>query len=552
MPTYVIGHRNPDTDAICSAIAYADLLRRTDRPDAVAARCGELNQRTNFALGEAGLDHPVMLTDVRPTAGMICQRGVETARCHETLMVVFNRMRDRSFRSLPVIDERGALAGMVSINKLVEELLPRSEKLDDSRMVETNLLRIKEVMDAKVLHMVDEFTEQPFLLTVGALSAANFRSRLSNYPAKQLLVVAGDRPTVQKPSIEYGVRCLIVTGGHELSPELLAVAKEKGVSVMTSPHDTATTTFLIKCSKSISTALETDVQTYTEDTLVKQILLDLQTSGQPSFPVIGADGAMIGIFSKTDLLNPPPIRVVMVDHNEFAQAVSGIEDAEIVEVIDHHRIGGSLITDEPVRFLNEPVGSTCTIVAGLYRARGIEPTPGMALCMASGIISDTIFLSGPTTTQTDKDIVAWLQTFCKRDLKDYAKSFFEAGSSLQVLTPEQVVTSDCKQYETHGWEIAVAQVEELGFTHFWERRDALAHALREQAANTRRDFACLLITDITEHDSYLLAIGNEKLLDAIDYPREAPDLFKLDGVVSRKKQLLPMLMRIASKIEKTA
>ncbi|PTY06737.1 putative manganese-dependent inorganic diphosphatase [Verrucomicrobia bacterium LW23] len=550
MPTYVIGHKNPDTDAICSAIAYADLLQQTDRPDAVAARCGELNQRTAFALSEAGLETPMLLNDVRPTAGMICQRDVQTARCDETLMTVFNRMRDNSFRSLPILDDDGCLAGMVALNKLVEELLPRAEKLDDSRRVETNLNRIHHVVGGEAVHLVRPEEEQPFILTVGALSAANFRTRLATYPADKLLVVAGDRPTVQKPSIEYGVRCLVVTGGHNLSAELLELAKAKGVSVLTSPHDTATTTFLIKCSKSIVAALDKDIQTYTEDTLVKQVLLDLQTSAQPAFPVLDGDGKMIGIFSKTDMLNPPPIRVVMVDHNEFAQAVNGIEDAEIVEVIDHHRLGGSLVTDEPIRFMNEPVGSTCTIVALQFRARGVDPTPGIALCMASGIISDTLFLTSPTTTQTDKQIIDWLQKFVPRSLKEYASAFFEAGSSLQVLTPEQVVTSDCKQYETHGWEIAVSQVEELGFHHFWPRKDALANALRDHAASNRRDFACLLITDITEHDSYLLAIGNEKLLDAIEYPRVEPDLFQLDGVVSRKKQLLPMLMRITSKIEK--
>lgn len=552
MSTFVFGHKNPDTDAICAALAYADLLRRTERPDAVAARCGEINSRTQFALQQAKIEAPRLIMDVRPTVAEIARREVIFAHEGESLHTAFNRMRQKELRSLPVLNGEGKLVGLVSITKLVSLLLPDYEAVDRARNIETSLCRICEVLKGHFLHSYQPDTEQEYILSVAAYSAEKFTEKIHQYPAERLLIVAGDRPTVIKPAIDYGARCLILSGGFSLSPELLALAKARNVTVISSPYDTASTTLLVKCAKRITLALESEYVAYNAHTLIKPLRQALQDSAQPIFPVLDDGGKLRGVFSKSDLVNPPAAKLILVDHNEFGQAVSGADEADILEVIDHHRLGGGLTSREPIRFINEPLGSTSTIVARMFRQRQIQPTADIALCLASGIISDTLHLTSPTTTDIDRDILGWLGKRTEVPIAKFAEQFFAAGSALQVSSPANVVSADCKHYEENGWKIAVAQVEELGFDHFWPKKDALISALRELQLHRQLDFACLLITDITTHDSYLLCSGNDRIINAIDYPRLEGNLFHLEGIVSRKKQLLPHLCALLGKLAPSA
>jgi manganese-dependent inorganic pyrophosphatase len=238
-----------------------------------------------------------------------------------------------------------------------------------------------------------------------------------------------------------------------------------------------------------------------------------------------------------------------VDHNELSQAVSGAEEAEILEVLDHHRVGGGLNSREPIRFQNDTVGSTCTMVARCYRREGLVPPLGMARCMAAGIISDTLNLSSPTTTPVDRDMLGWLGESCGFDVSAFAEAFFAVGSVLQLLPPREALRSDCKDYTEGPWRLSVAQIEEVGFQHFEANRASLMAAIVDLVAEKNLDFACLLVTDISLNNSLLLVAGNDRLIDAIDYPRLESRLFQLDAVVSRKKQLLPHLARQFARIE---
>lgn len=550
MPTLVFGHKNPDTDAICAALAYADFLRRTDRPDAEAACCGEINARTLFALQQARVEPPRLIMDVRPTVSQVAQREVIFAHEGESLHTAFNRMRQKELRSLPILNGEGTLVGLVSITKLVSLLLPDYEQIEHARDIQSSLCRICEVLKGDFQHVHEPEREEEFLLSVAAYSAEKFTDKIRQYPPDRLLIVAGDRPTVIKPAIDYGVRGLIITGGYNISAELLELARQRNVTVISSPHDTASTTLLVKCAKRITLALESEYTAYNEHTLIKPLRHALQDSAQPIFPVLNDSGKLLGVFSKSDLVNPPASQLILVDHNEFGQAVSGAEEADILEVIDHHRLGGGLTSREPIRFINEPLGSTCTIISRMYRQRQLQPTPDIALCLAAGIISDTLHLTSPTTTEVDRDILQWLGTLTEIPIKQFAEQFFSTGSALQVNTPAAVVGADCKQYEENGWKVAVAQVEELGFDHFWPKKDELAVALEDLQRSRQLDFACLLITDITTHDSYLLCAGNERLIAAIDYPRVDANLYHLEGIVSRKKQLLPHLCNVLGKIQR--
>jgi len=543
MPTYVIGHKNPDTDAICSAIGYADLLRRTGMPEAEAARCGELNARTAFALEQAGVPAPKLVMDVRPTAGQMAHRAVISAGVDESFGEVFDRMRGPGLRTLPVLDASGHVLGMLSLQKMVDQLLPDSSKdPTEARIVDTNLRRMVKALGGKFQNEVDIDEEVPFILTVGAQRAAAFGERLGEFPLERTILVTGNRPTIQKPAIDFGVRALIVTSGYEIEPNLLAQAKAKGVAVIVSPHDTATTTILIKCSKRVTHALQKDFVRFAPTDPIEKIRAMAATTGITLFPVVDENDKLVGVFSKSDLVYPPLTKLILVDHNEFGQAVNGVEQAEVLEVLDHHRLGGNLVTREPIRFINEPLGSTCSIVTKMFLQRGLIPSPEIALCLATGLISDTLYLTSPTTTAEDKELLVFLGKAAQRDLKEYAERFFAAGSVLQVHSAAEVVRGDCKEFKEAGWKFAIAQVEELGLERFWERRAELQQALENLAKEKGMDFACLFITDITRHVSVMLAAGHARVLEAIDYPRLDGGVFQLEGVVSRKKQLLPHLI----------
>jgi manganese-dependent inorganic pyrophosphatase len=233
--------------------------------------------------------------------------------------------------------------------------------------------------------------------------------------------------------------------------------------------------------------------------------------------------------------------LVLVDHNEISQAVQGADEAEVLEVLDHHRLGGSLKSTNPIRFQMEPVGSTCTLVAKMFRHAGIDPTPGVALCMASGMISDTLNLRSPTATDVDRDLLRWLQEFCDVDLDQFANEFFQVGSALRSRDSDQVVREDCKEFEESGRRFSISQIEEIGFDLFWNRKEELSRSLEELAKSAELEFSALLITDISSNGSLLLMSREPDGWEEINYPQLEDRLYQLDEVVSRKKQLLPLI-----------
>ncbi len=547
-PIYVIGHKNPDTDAICAALAYAWFLRENGLPEADAACCGEINARAQFVLGEAGLPHPRLIMDVRPIIGQMARRSIISAREDEALFEVYRRMQQNHIRALPAMDATGRFSGLLAFGDLMELVLPDHDVDDNARVIETSLSRVARVLEGTIEHGVDADREESLLVMVAAMSASGFTKRMKQFPANRTIVVTGDRPTVQMPAIDHGVRCLIITGGYPLAAELLEMAQERGVAVISSSHDTATTTLLLRSAKVVRQAVQRDFVRVKENDLVDAVSRSVQGSPQDLFPVLNEDGDLVGVFSKSDLVNPPRTRLILVDHNEYAQAVTGADQAEILEVLDHHRLGGGLASREPIRFINEPVGSTCTIIAKFLHHRQRPPPCEIAICLAGGIISDTLYLTSPTTTDTDRRMLAWLASPLGLALPDFAERMFAAGSVLDRFPARESVRMDCKEYTEGAWHFVVSQVEETDLSGFDDHEAALKTELAELVRERQLDFAALMVTDITRHTSLLMVSGAEGVKDAIDYPRLSDGMYTLEGVVSRKKQLLPHLIRALSGI----
>lgn len=543
MSLLVFGHRNPDTDAICSAIAYADFLRQTTRPDALAACCGPPNERTEFALKQAGILAPKITMDVRPELEDICNLNVICARTDEVFYEVYQRMDQHEIRSIPVLNDAGKLVGLVTLLDLLELIFQGGVDPIQSRQVRTNLDKVVHVLGGTYQHKVGPETNEDLIVTVGAMSAGGFTERMKQFPAERLLVVSGDRPTIQLPALEMGARALVVTGGYELSSGLLQLAQARNVAVICSPYDTATTTMRIKAARLIDEVVDTDFMSLNAKLPVAAARQQIFRSPQTVFPVLD-DDRLIGVLSKSDLVNPPQPQLVLVDHNELSQAVNGAEEADIIEVLDHHRLGGSLKSSDPIRFTMEPVGSTCTLVGRRFKESKIDPTSGIALCMASGIISDTLFLRSPTTTDVDREILKWLQQFCEVPLESFADEFFKVGSALRTCTPEKVVREDCKEFEESGRRFSISQIEEIGFDLFWQRKSELSAALRDLVVQQQLEFSALLVTDIASNGSLLLLSEEPEGWDDINYPELETNLYELKNVVSRKKQLLPLIISL--------
>ena len=544
MSLFVFGHRNPDTDAICSAIAYADLLRQTGKPDALAACCGAPNKRTEYVLRTADVAAPKIIMDVRPEVEDICRKETITASFGDAFFEAYRRMQEWDLRAIPVVNPDNRVVGVLSVLDLMELLFRDEGDPIKSRTVTTNLKKITNALGGSFQHEVDSERRDELLVMVGAMSSDGFTARMQQFDKDRTLVVCGDRPTIQLTAIEQGVRGLVITGGFDLSPGLAELAKARGVSVLLSPFDTVNTTTRIRSSQFIDPAVDRQFVTLPAKMRVSEARSIVERSKQPVFPVVGDDGLLAGISFKSDVINPPRPKLVLVDHNELTQAVAGIEEADVIEVLDHHRLGGGLRSSQPIRFVNEPVGSTCTLVARQYRDAGIKPTHAIALCMASGIISDTLFLKSPTTTEIDRSILKWLRQQCSIDLDDFARTFFEIGSALRTSTPDGVVQEDCKEFIERGIRFSISQIEETGFDLFWERKDELRSALVDYATQSNLDFSALLVTDVVSNGSLLLLSRETQAWEEINYPRIDPGLYALKNVVSRKKQLLPLVTQL--------
>ncbi|MBT6379812.1 MAG: putative manganese-dependent inorganic diphosphatase [Opitutales bacterium] len=540
--TYIIGHKNPDADAICSAIAYANLKILQGHKGYIPARCGNTNARIDTILQKFSQPTPLFVGDVSLLVKDIMVRDVVHIHEDATLFEALQLIDKYDVCVLPVTDENKQLKGYLSIFQMGDYFIPKFQQPRAMRQVHTSINDVVTTLKADVIFVRDEDSLEDMYVKIGAMDIRSFGKFTGSdaIPSNETIIIVGDRWDIQQRSIQIGVRLLVITGSLGVDQEVIDLAREKGVSLIISPYDSATTAWTIRTASRISKLVESNSVVFGPDQRLDQVSRRIANSNAQAFMVTGEGDRLIGLFTKTDVLKPNKTNLILVDHNEMSQAVPGASDVNIKEVIDHHRLG--INTAQPIRFINDPVGSTCTIIAQLFRQSNIEPNPEIAGIMMSGIISDTLNLTGPTATDQDTEVISWLEKIAGIQSSELAMEIFNSGSIILSMVAEEVICSDQKFYEENDFRFSVAQIEELGFRNFWDHSEELSEALENFVARENLDFACVLITDINHHNSLLLAKGDDEFINNISYPSIQKGLiYDLKGIVSRKKQLIPFI-----------
>ena len=540
---YVVGHKNPDTDSICSAMAYAALRRRQGESSVQPARAGNLNRQTEFVLQELALPLPPLLVDVYPRVREVIGEHVVTIDRQAPLSRALELFHLHGVRMLPVIDAERTPLGLLYLKKVSERFLVPSQEREIRRVL-ASPASICQCLKAQALHLETEDAVEELNLYVGAMASATFHRRMEGLDGKGMILVTGDRENIQRRAVEMGVRVLIVTGNMPVSEPVLAAAREKGICVLSTPFDTATSAWLTRLATPVHCLVGEEFQSVGLQERVDDLRLKLLHTKDPGVLVLDGEGRVAGVATKSDLLTPSPVKLVLVDHNELSQAVAGADKVEILEVVDHHRLG-NFHTDHPIRFVNQPLGSTCTVVATLYRQAGIDPERAVAGLMLAGLLSDTVILKSPTTTEVDREMARWLGDLSKIDPQEFGQRIFAAGSALAAYpSVRHLIQADFKEYEAGAARFGVGQVEVVSFHEFHAMKEEIAAALAAIRQERGLDMAALLVTDIVQETSLMLALGGKELPYLIGYPQLEEHLFELKGVLSRKKQLVPHLLKV--------
>ena len=543
---YVIGHRNPDTDSIASAIAYAALKRQTGLAEAVAAMAGAPNLQTRYILDRLCIAEPLYLVDVNPKVRDIVNRSPVTILPQSSAYEALKKFHASGVRVLPVVAADGKPVGSLSLLRLSENYLLSGD--DRQREFTTTFPSLAATLAGRFITGGSVAGAVTLKLFIGAMLEESFSGRIEGLDPASLLIMTGNRRTIQQASIERGVSLLVITGNHPLDDDLLRLAEGKGVSVLLTPHDTATAAWLSRLSTPVSLLAERAYTTIGEGEPVKSLKRKLLSSGEPALFIVDDDGLLAGVATKSSLMAPNPYALILVDHNELRQAVPGAEEVEILEVIDHHKLGNSH-TITPITFITSPVGSTCTLVGQRYRECGIDPDPLMAALLLAGILSDTVILKSPTTTDSDRTTASCLETLSGLSLEEFGRDIFAASSSLHNYgSAEQVVEADFKLFSHDGKSIGVGQVEVVGFAEFHAMKEELLAALAELKRRDRLFIAGLMVTDITTETTLFLVEGHTRIAHVMEYPQLEPHLYELKNVMSRKKQMVPHLLKILGRV----
>lgn len=527
---YVIGHRHPDTDSICSAIGYADLLnhREGEAGKYVSARCGEVNPETQFALEKFGAGAPVLIESVEPNVSDLPFTYPVSAHADVPTIEVVAMMDEHGVRNMPIVDDNGILLGLMSEHGLARAYVTRT-KIEQLSITPIKLQSLAKILNAQILVPGPDLLEGKVYIAIDALHVS--LSRLS--PSD--VAIVGDNEPAQLALISAGIAALIIADSSPVGERVINAAKARNVAVLSTALDAFGVGKMINLSLPASMVMATDVPRVSMSDSIEYVKEIVSNSKYRTACVVESDNRLLGMISRNTFVDDIRKSVILVDHNEFSQAVDGIEQADVLEIIDHHRIG-AITTLKPIKFLNEPVGSTSTIITRMFLEKKIEPTEQTAGLLLSGILSDTLALRMSTTTPEDEKAVDYLAAIAGVDAGAYGMDLVQHGIELDTVPLRDLLLRDTKHYNLFEKKVVIAQVTVPSFEFSTDHADEIKEQVVALRKETGSDFFVALFTNVFENGSDLFAAAEEGHLAKLgmaDQPKRLP------GVMSRKKDFLP-------------
>lgn len=532
---YVTGHKNPDSDSICAAYGYAEFKNKTGNMPAIPCRLGNVNQETQFILDFFGVEAPKLLTTVKLKVEDLDFDRITPVSSDISLKTAWNIMKDKNIKTLPVADENDRLLGVLAISNLTSCYMD----IWDNKILSksnTSLENIIDTLSAKAIYVNPGVNHFPGKIVVSAMKPGS----MENHIEEGDIAIVGDREEVQEALLDLKVSLVIVTGSHVPSDKIIEKAKEANITIISTPHDSFTTSRLIIQSIPVGyVMIKENLVTFSTDDLVEDVKKVMLETRYRSYPVISVDGKVLGTMSRYHLISNYKKKLILVDHNERGQSVDGRDEAEILEIIDHHRIA-DIQTSGQVYFRSEPIGSTSTIVGKCFFENGIRPSKQAAGLLCGAIISDTLLFRSPTCTNTDKYICEKLADIAGINIEEFAKEMFKAGTSLKGKTVEQIFNQDYKPFNIGDTKVGIAQVNTMDIEGFMPLKEDMLAYMNNKAKEADLDMVMLLLTDILNEGSEVLVAGAkpEIVEKAFKVTLKDNSAF-LDGVLSRKKQVVP-------------
>lgn len=534
---YVTGHKNPDTDTIASAIGYAEFKNLVD-PDNFYApvRLGEPNAQTKWALERSGASAPRLLRHVMLRVKDVMKTDIVTARRDDPLRTVGISMARRNISQMPIVGEDGSLVGLVTERDLARMYIRESREPSTFAETPVRMDTMIEVLEGELIVGKEDY--QVFgKLWVISMSVDSMGKSMD--PGD--IVVMGDRKEGQRRAIELGAGVLVVSNGSRPEKDILKLAEEKGTAVVISPLDSYVTSRMIQLAVPCWEVMSENPLTVSPDDLATDITPQVMEVHYRAAVAVDGDYVPLGIVTRTDLLNSEPRKVLLVDHAEIGQSVLGVENAQVVEILDHHHLG-DIETNAPIPATFDPVGSTATLICERFKSSGLRPERPTAGILLAAILSDTVILNSPTTTERDREVVEWLEDMLELDAKEFGMEMFEASSDVSSLSAGEIINRDAKEYGlSSGETMCIAQVETVG-SGLLGRKEELAEALERVREDNGYLFFALMVTDITEGGTSLLCAGECAQVEKAFDTRAKDGVLDLPGVMSRKKQVAPVLL----------
>ena len=536
---WVVGHKNPDTDSICAAIAYANLKNQADGNRYEAKRAGERNEETKYVLDTFGVKSPGLITDVGAQVKDIEIRKTPGVSGKISLKRAWEMMKEQNVVTLPVTDKENNLEGLIITGDIATSYMDVYDNSILSR-AKTQYQNIVDTLDGTMLCGNEHAYFMKGKVVVGSANPETMEQFLEDDD----LVIMGNRYDAQICALESNASCIVIAGSPQVPKTIVKMAEEKHCVLITTDYDTYTAARLINQSMPIKFFMRREqLVTFETEEYIDEVREIMSKEKHRDFPVLDEDGKYIGMISRRNLLNMKKKQLILVDHNEKTQAVDGIGGADILEIIDHHRIG-SLETMSPVFFRNQPLGCTATIIYQMYQEQKVAIDKKVAGLLCSAILSDTLMYRSPTCTPLDKAVAEELAQIADINIEEHAKAMFQAGSDFGSKTPEEIFYQDFKTFSQDGVEFGVGQLSAMTQEELEQVRDKLLPYLRDVLVERKIEMVFVMLTNIIEETTYLICAGEkaDDLVEKAYHVHKEGDYHVLKGVVSRKKQLIPMFM----------